>query len=278
MDRQRKQFEKRGVNVAALSFDTPEVLRNFAERRGVTMTLLSDPESKVIRAFEILNESVPPSHQFYGIPNPGEYLIGPDGVVKAKYFEENYTERFSASSILVRELGGEPGGAVSEHKTDHLYLRNWVSDEGVMGGHRFTVGIDVVLEPKMHVYAPGVEGGYIPVGLEIEKATGVEVFPASYPESELLHLPAIDETVAVYQGSFRILADVKIGQIKDLGSLVDANGELRLRGTFRYQACDDKLCYLPASVPLEWTVKVEQHDRTRAPENLRRKAGSSGSR
>ena len=278
MDRQRKAFEKKGVNVAAISFDSPELLRDFAQRRGLTMTLLSDPESKVIRAFGILNTSVAETHQFYGIPNPGEYLIGPDGVVKSKYFEEAYAERYTASNILVRDLGGDPNGSLAEHKTDHLYLSNWASDQAVAGGQRFTVGIDVVMEPKMHVYAPGVEGGYIAVEFEVEKAKGVEVFPAAYPASELLHLPAIDETVPVYQGSFRILADVKIGQIKDLGSLLNAKNELLLRGTFRYQACDDKLCYLPASVPLEWTVKVEEHDRTRAPENLRRNAPSSSSR
>ena len=278
MDRQRKAFESKGVRIAAVSFDGPEVLRNFAQRRGLTMTLLSDPESEMIRAFGILNTSVPETHQFHGIPNPGEYLIGPDGAVKSKYFEENYTERFTASNILVRDLGGDPGGAVSEHKTDHLYLSNWVSDQAVLGGQRFTVGIDVAMEQKMHVYAPGVEGGYIAVEFEVEKANGVEVFPATYPKSELIHLPAIDETVPVYQGSFRILADVKIGQVKDLGPLLNANGELLLRGTFRYQACDDKLCYLPASVPLEWTVKVEEHDRTRVPENIRRNPESSGSR
>jgi hypothetical protein len=277
LDRQRKAFEKKGVNVAAVSFDSPELLRNFAQRRDLTMTLLSDPESKVIRAFGILNTSVAETHQFHGIPNPGEYLIGPDGVVKSKYFEEKYAERFTASNILVRDLGGDPNGSVSEQKTDHLYLSGWASDQAVVGGQRFTVGIDVVMEPKMHVYAPGVEGGYIPVEFEVEKANGVEVFPATYPQSELIHLPAIDETVPVFQGSFRILADVKIGQIKDLGSLLNAKGELLLRGTFRYQACDDKLCYLPASVPLEWTVKVESHDSTRAPENLRRNAKSSGS-
>ena len=85
MDRQRKAFERKGVNVAAISFDSPELLRDFAQRRGLTMTLLSDPDSKVIRAFRILNTSVAETHQFYGIPNPGEYLIGPDGKVQERW-------------------------------------------------------------------------------------------------------------------------------------------------------------------------------------------------
>ena len=29
---------------------------------------------------------------------------------------------------------------------------------------------------------------------------------------------------------------------------------LTIKGTLRYQACDDKVCYLPQSIPLSWTV------------------------
>jgi hypothetical protein len=29
-----------------------------------------------------------------------------------------------------------------------------------------------------------------------------------------------------------------------------------LTGTVSYQACDDKVCFVPASVPVSWTVDV----------------------
>ena len=38
-------FKKRGLGVAALSYDSPEVLKDFASRRHITYPLLSDPES-----------------------------------------------------------------------------------------------------------------------------------------------------------------------------------------------------------------------------------------
>jgi hypothetical protein len=40
----------------------------------------------------------------------------------------------------------------------------------------------------------------------------------------------------------------------------------------RYQACDDKVCYPPDTVPVHWTLQVEGHDRERAPAELQRQA------
>ena len=48
--------------------------------------------------------------------------------------------------------------------------------------------------------------------------------------------------------------------------------ELMLHGTLRYQACDDRVCYIPATVPLQWTFRFEPLDRVRAPAELQRKA------
>ena len=39
---------------------------------------------------------------------------------------------------------------------------------------------------------------------------------------------------------------------------------LTLSGTLNYQACDDKICFDPVSVPLSFTLDVETLDRQRA--------------
>lgn len=46
--------------------------------------------------------------------------------------------------------------------------------------------------------------------------------------------------------------------------------ELIVEGAFRYQACDDKECYPPQTIPLKWRLKVEKLDRQRAPAELQR--------
>ena len=269
MERKREDFAAKGVNVAALSHDNVEILKHFAARTGIGYPLLSDPDSAVIRAFGILNETVPETHRFFGVPVPGEYLIGPDRVVREKYFEDSYRDRFTAGRVLVRTLDAEAAAARQTAETAHLRIVSWASDAAVRGGNRFSLALDIDLKPKMHVYAPRVEG-YIPIDWQIEDAPGVTRYDVEYPASQALHLPAIGETVPVYEGSFRLLTDVMIGQPNQIEHLLDADGRLTLRGSLNYQACDDKICYLPESVPLEWTLDFEQHDRQRAPEALRR--------
>jgi hypothetical protein len=270
LDRKRAEFAERGINIAAISFDPVEVLRNFAQRTGVKVALLSDPESKIIRAFGILNETVAKDHPFYGIPHPGDYLIDENGVVKAKFFEDKYVDRYTGGQVLVRTLGADTRGRRTEIETDHLTLTSSASDDVVRGGNRFALVLDVDLKARMHVYAPGVEG-YIPIEWTMEEVAGLTNYPVEYPASEVLHLPAIKESVPVYEGRFRMLRDVMIGQPKEIQHLLNERGELLIKGSLRYQACDDKICYLPKTVPMEWTLRFEEHDRTRAPEEIRRK-------
>jgi hypothetical protein len=33
-------------------------------------------------------------------------------------------------------------------------------------------------------------------------------------------------------------------------------GDLSIKGTFRFQACDDSTCYIPLSIPLDWRLAV----------------------
>src|SRR3984957_19285219 len=42
------EIEKRGYRVAALSYDSPEILQRFTTKRNIAYTFLSDPKSEVI--------------------------------------------------------------------------------------------------------------------------------------------------------------------------------------------------------------------------------------
>ncbi len=272
LERQRRQFESKGIRLAALTPDSVDILRNFAGRAEIQYPLLSDPDSTIIRAFDVLNDTIPVTHQFYGIPNPVEFLIDEKGVVTAKYFEEKYTDRFTAGNILVRSLGGDSGAPKTEKKTNHLTLRTWASDDLVRGNNRVALVLEIDLPRKMHVYTPEVKG-YIPIEWTMKEPKGLTIFAAEFPPSKLLHLPAIDEIVPVYEGKVRILRDVLLGKPDEVAPLLNAEGKLVLSGTFRYQACDDKVCYVPETVPVEWTFQWEAHDRTRVPEELQKPRG-----
>ena len=264
-----ESLRKQGLGVAAISYDSTAALKNFADRRHITFPLLSDPDSKIIRQFGILNEALK-NTPFYGVPHPGTYIVSPAGMVVAKYFEDNYRERDTASEILVRQFGVQPGQAHTTVETKHLKLSTSASGEVVHMGQHIALTINVELNPKMHVYAPGVEG-YIPINWTMADSKAATASPAAYPASRKLHLPAINETAPVYQGRFRLVRDLTIGPDADVKPLLTAGGELALEGTFRYQACDDRICYLPQTVPLKWTLRFEALDRERVPEELQHK-------
>lgn len=272
MELQEKKtaFEKNGLNVASVSYDSVEILKSFGDRVGITFPMLADPDSKIIRDFGILNESIQKGTPTYGIPYPGSYIVDAKGVVLSKYFAPDFRERYTAGNILLKKspLVERPGW--KELETQHLRLRYKASDEIVRAGNRVALMIQVSLKPKMHAYAPGVQGSYIPV--QWQMATGAwKALDAQWPKSKTLHLKVINETLPVYKGKFVVSREVTLAQQKELMAAAGESKELTLGGTFRYQACDDKECYAPINVPLKWTLRVTEQETQRVPEALRRR-------
>ena len=264
-------FKAKGYGVAALSYDSPAVLKSFADRAKITYPLLSDPESRVIRAFGILNETIPEGNPFRGIPHPGTYFVDRSGKVTSKYFEDDYTQRDTASAILVREFGGAAGASHTTVDTKQLSLSSSASAQVVRSGQHIVLTLDIELKPKMHVYAPGVQEGYRPVEWTMKETTAIGPAASSFPPSKTLYLEAIKESVPVYQGKLRIVREITIAKDAALKPFLSPTGEFSVEGEFKSQACDDRVCYIPATIPLRWNLILESHDRQRAPAELRRK-------
>jgi len=85
--------------VIAISYDSVEVLAKFADKRKITFPLLSDPGSKTISAYGLLNKEVKGS-RIEGISYPGTILIDKDGVIRAKLFQEGYKNRHSTAELI----------------------------------------------------------------------------------------------------------------------------------------------------------------------------------
>jgi hypothetical protein len=247
------------------------VLKSFAERQHITYPLLSDPHSKIIRAYNILNETAKPGTPAYGIPYPGVYLVDRDGKVVSKYFENDYKDRVSSADILARQFGAPVDAARGSAQTKHLRVATTASNDIARPGLRIALSLDFQLKPGMHVYAPGIQG-YIPIDWRLDEGgPAAKRHAFEYPTSEMLRLEAIGETVPVYRGHVQIRREITFGQEAVLNLLVTSTGELIVKGSFRYQACDDRKCYVPEEVPLEWRFKYEGLDRQRAPSEFQRK-------
>jgi hypothetical protein len=270
LERDYSLVQKRGLGLAAISYDSVAVLKDFADRKKITFPMLSDPDSHIIRAFGILNESVKPESPQYGIPYPGTYVLDSGGRVVAKYFEDDMRERISASAILAGRFGEPVTAARVTVAAKHAAVTTAASTSIAMPGHRILLVLDIDLPAHMHVYAPGV-AGYIAVEWNIDAAGGTKLQPVQFPAPEKLYLKAIKETAQIYRGKVRLTRDITFGQEATLKPLADANGQLVLKGAFRYQACDDRVCYPPETVPVEWRFQFQGMERERVPAGLQRK-------
>jgi len=279
-----------GLGVAAISYDTEEVLAAFAERRGVKdVPLLSDDDSAVIRAFGIYNhiaeEGIGPNAEdpdvqadvnqyvsvfganpmIVGTPFPGTFIVDREGRVTSRFFEEFYRERNTAANIMLKLGTPISGIAGSSGETAHLEISASQSNPDILVGSRFHLALDITPKPKMHVYAPGAEElGYRVIGLELEVPSFLRVLPAEYPASEIYHFEPLDEHVPVYQRPFRLVQEIVVEGDPESAARIAEIDALTLTGRLDYQACDDAICFNPASVPLTWTLTVSPLDRQRA--------------
>jgi hypothetical protein len=269
LEQNRERIRAQGLGLAAISYDSVAVLKSFADRQHIGFPLLSDPDSKVIRSYGILNETIDRHTPFYGIPNPGTYVLNERGVVVAKYFEDDYRVRDTAESILLRQFGVMGANAGEGIAGKHIRIVVSGGDAAVRPNQRVTLAVEGQLAPRVHVYAPGVSG-YIPVSLKLAPSAGFQAEPVVFPAAKTMRLEAIHETVPVYEGQFRLMETITLEGPKELEPLLDARRNLTIEGEFRYQACDDKECFVPETLRLKWTIPVLPFDRTRAPEPLQR--------
>lgn len=258
-----QEITSRGLGLAVITYDSPAILADFTARRGITYPLLSDAGSATITTYGILNTTVDPNTTNYGIPFPGTFIVNRRGVVSAKFFEEAYQERTTASSIMVKL--GQAGVGVEGRRisTDQLDLTTYVSDEVVAPGSLFSVVLDVTPHKGVHVYAPGPHG-YKVIALRLDANPLVKARPVRYPSPETYVFAPLKERVQVYQKPFRLVADMSLdGSMEGRKKLATVEA-VTITGTLDYQACNDTICFNAKSVPVSYTVKVRQLDTERA--------------
>jgi hypothetical protein len=107
----------------------------------------------------------------------------------------------------------------------------------------------------MHVYAPGTHG-YQVVTFTAAPQTWLKTHPLTYPPSEIYHFVPLDERVETYQRPFTLVQDLTILATPDAQKLLAGQTTLTISGRLEYQACDDKVCYNPSSVPIAVTLEL----------------------
>ena len=209
-----------------------------------------------------------------GMAIPGFVYVDADSVIKETFFEEHDYARYTANNLISKlfpELAEAAGKSV---KAPHVGLKLAQSDVAVLPGSRVTLTAQVSLPPDVHVYAPGVKE-YKPVALELKPVPEAILRQVRYPQSKMLLLPAINQTVPVFEVNFKITQDVRVSyDMKFIMAVMkgSASGKMiTLSGDLLYQACNATICYRPSGVPVSWGLTVKQLDQERSSEAIQHK-------
>jgi len=139
-------------------------------------------------------------------------------------------------------------------RTDHLALVTYATDDVVAPGSPFSLVFEITPRPRMHVYAPGAEP-YQVIRVRVDPSPRLTVRPLEYPPSEIYVFEPLDERVPVYQKAFALRQPLLI-RAPARGTPGGAN-EVTIKGVLEYQACDDRVCFRPQSIPVSYTIRLK---------------------
>ena len=167
-------------------------LRDFTDQYNITIPLLSDEDSAVIRRYGILNTLIE-SHEgrsmnWYGIPYPGTYIADASGVIIDKIFEQHHARRPSGSTLLHRLTGRVhdvvPGVTeeVESASGPEVTLRVRLSDPTLRLEVISTLVCELQIAAGQHVYAPGAPEAFTPAEITVA-GDGIRSGPPSWPSA-----------------------------------------------------------------------------------------------
>jgi DsbC/DsbD-like thiol-disulfide interchange protein len=143
--------------------------------------------------------------------------------------------------LVQSPLAERPAGA------KHLAIAATASAETALPGSTVSLFLDITPRPGIHVYAPGAKG-YLPIAVTFGQGAGIKMGDLKYPKSQTMSFEG--EKVPVYEKPFRLVQEVSLDRSLKTGDAV------MITGTVKYQACDDKVCFIPASAPVSWTIII----------------------
>ncbi len=264
LERAQKLFAAKGINVAGVSYDSPQVLAEFSQRKSITYPLLSDSSSRLIDAFGVRNVEATGAQA--GIPVPGYYLISQQGIIEKRFFEDGYINRLTANNVYQNIFGDvalpQP---IRSLPSPHVELTTMQSDKEVTPGELVRLVVTITPDRDTHVYAPGAEKDhYIVASLTLDPSSLYTVRPTVYPKPEMMHFPESNETEPVYTNKTVLDTSVAAVVNKETLATFAKDPMLHITGSLEYQACTSKVCFPRIKVPLTWTVQLTELDRVRA--------------
>ena len=247
-----------GVALFAISYDSVEILRNFAATHGIAYPLLSDEGSHVMRRLGLINERVQEDHAAYGIqpnarhvnlPYPGAFILDRDGLVNHKRFYESYRERDTGTGLLAHALGvvKEPSAPVVTTSSP-VTVRAWLDSPTYVFFQRLTLTVEVSIKSGFCVCAEPSRDGVTPISIAIDPLEGLEVGTARWPSAHRIARAGFPHGLWVHEGVVR-------GTVPLTFAASPGAGDHMVGVTVRYQVFDGVSCLESSSVQLRVPVR-----------------------
>jgi hypothetical protein len=141
--------------------------------------------------------------------------------------------------------------------TPHLRIDTYATGQVVSPGSVFSLVFEITPRQGIHVYAPG-EHTYKIVRVMLEPNPRLVVHPLEYPASEIYEFVPLKERVPVFQKPFRLAQRVEVSTAPEYRAVLAQTNRMTIRGTLDYQACDDRICYPPRSIPVSYSVRLRR--------------------
>jgi hypothetical protein len=132
----------------------------------------------------------------------------------------------------------------------HITVNPSTNTAVVAKGGAVALWADVTPKTNIHVYATD-QDGLTPLRLVVTPRLNVTFGKVKYPPAEMSVSAGATVPVPVYRKPFRVAQPITVGASAKPGEV------LTIAGVINYQACDDRLCYPAASLPVMWTVTVK---------------------
>ena len=127
-------FHASGLQLVGLSFDQPEVLKDFAVLNGITIPLLADPNSRLIEKLGILDVQRKKGTLRYRVAHPLTILIGRDsrvaGVLRGSAKQRHNAKQLIDAWAKLKEQSPEEGKEERELSFIRVQGNEFVDESG----------------------------------------------------------------------------------------------------------------------------------------------------
>ena len=298
LQRDYAALKRSGYGLAAISYDSREVLAEFAARKRIEFPLLADHESNVIRAFGVANREFRKGMQVdvqtekvylssldnvpvYGIAYPAVFVMAADHSVAWRFVSESAELRLTGSAILERAVGAKiEAYRNAQAGTSIVKVATVAGTDSAALGSRLTVAVEISMPQGFHVYSPDAGKEYRRLNWRMNRSQCWVMGEAIYPEGHRRTFSFSEAPLPVYEGTIRLTRELIVQPAIRAGdssvyelfrkTCLDAQDKVGAAGVLEMQSCDERQCYPPRSIPLAWKFKFIAPDRQRSPAELRR--------